>query len=55
MVAALAIAFCKASLMVLFFMHVRYSASRTKVIVMAGLLWLGVLLLLTMTDYVTRP
>jgi cytochrome c oxidase subunit IV len=53
-VVALGIAFCKATLVALFFMHVRYSPSRTQVVVAAGLLWLGILLLLTMSDYLTR-
>lgn len=53
-VVALGIAFCKATLVALFFMHLRYSSRRTQVVVIAGLLWLGILLLLTMSDYFTR-
>ncbi len=53
-VVALTIAFCKALLVVLFFMHVRYSPRRTRLVIGAGLLWLGIMLLLTMSDYLTR-
>jgi cytochrome c oxidase subunit 4 len=53
-VAALAIAVFKAVLVVLFFMHVRYSTRLTWVVVAGGFFWLGILLALTMTDYLTR-
>ena len=51
---ALLIAFFKASLVILFFMHVKYSARLTKTVVIAGLFWLGILLSLTMVDYLSR-
>jgi len=51
---ALAIAIFKASLVVLFFMHVFYSTRLTKMIVMASLFWLILLLFITMTDIWTR-
>ncbi len=51
---ALTIAIGKALLVVLFFMHVRYSSRLTWVLVGAGVLWVGHLLLLTMSDYLTR-
>lgn len=51
---ALLIAFFKASLVVLFFMHVKYSTRLTKIVVIAGLFWLGILLVITMTDYLSR-
>lgn len=54
-VAALAIAFTKALLVVLFFMHVRYSSRLTQVVVGLGLLWLVILIVLVMGDYLTRP
>jgi cytochrome c oxidase subunit 4 len=41
-------------LVALFFMHIRHSVKLTKLVVVGGLLWLGILLLLTMTDYATR-
>jgi cytochrome c oxidase subunit 4 len=51
---ALAIAFAKASLVVLVFMHVRYSPKLTWIAVFAGLVWLAILLTLTVADYATR-
>lgn len=50
----LAIAVCKAALIVLYFMHARFSSWLTWVIISAGLFWLGILLVLTMSDYLTR-
>jgi len=54
-VAALAIAIFKATLVVLFFMHVKYSSRLTWAVVLSGVFWLGILLVLTMSDYLTRP
>src|SRR6266550_1948744 len=54
-VAALAIAALKATLVVLFFMHVKYGSRLTKLAVVAGLYWLLLLLALTFSDYMTRP
>jgi len=53
-VVALGIAIFKATLVILFFMHVKYSARLTKVVVSAGIFWLLILLSLTMTDYLSR-
>ncbi len=53
-VVALVIATCKALLVILFFMEIRYSSKITIVVVVAGFFWLGILLLLTMSDYITR-
>jgi cytochrome c oxidase subunit IV len=53
-IVALAIAGCKATLVVLFFMHVKYSSHLTKVVVVAGLFWLAILITLTLSDYKTR-
>ena len=53
-VIALAIATTKALLVILFFMHVRYSSKLTKVTVAAGFFWLGILLIMTMGDYISR-
>ena len=53
-VAALAIAVFKAVLVVLFFMHAKYSTRLTWVVATAGVFWLGILLALTMGDYLTR-
>jgi cytochrome c oxidase subunit 4 len=52
--AALAIAIVKATLVILFFMHVIYSSRLTKVFVAAGLFWLLILFGLTLSDYMTR-
>ena len=51
---ALTIAMAKALLVVLFFMHVRYSSWLTWVFVGAGVAWLGHMLILTMSDYLSR-
>lgn len=52
---ALVIAVTKATLVVLFFMHVKYeSSSMTWVAVVGGFFWLALMLGLTMTDYLTR-
>ena len=53
-VVALAIACGKMLLVALFFMHIRYSTKLTRLVVTGGLLWLAILLLLTMTDYLSR-
>ena len=51
---ALAIATLKATLVILFFMHVKYSSRLTKLVVVAGFFFLIILLGLTMTDYASR-
>jgi cytochrome c oxidase subunit 4 len=53
-VIALAIAVTKAVLVVLFFMHVRYSSRLTWVVIASGFLWLAILISLTLSDYLTR-
>jgi len=53
-VAALTIAVFKAALVVLFFMHVKYSTRLTWAVVAGSIFWLGILLALTMSDYLTR-
>ena len=53
-VVALAIACFKATLVVLFFMHVKYSTRLIKLTVIAGLYWMVILLGLTLGDYLTR-
>jgi cytochrome c oxidase subunit 4 len=53
-VAMLGIAITKATLVVLFFMHVRYGPRLVWVLSAAGVAWLGVLLAFTIADYVTR-
>lgn len=53
-VAALVIAMVKALLVALFFMHLRYSRPLMMVVVAAGLLWLGIMITLTLGDFLTR-
>jgi cytochrome c oxidase subunit 4 len=53
-VAALVIACIKATMVVLYFMHVKYSTRLIKLTVVAGLYWMGILLVLTLSDYLTR-
>lgn len=53
-VVALVIACTKMLLVVLYFMHVRYSSRLTWAVVGGGFFWLALLLLLTLSDYVTR-
>jgi len=53
-VVALVIAFSKALLVALFFMHLRYSRRLMQLVVVAGLFWLGIMISLTMTDFLTR-
>ena len=50
----LTIACTKALLVVLFFMHVRWSSRLTWVVVTGAFLWLGLLFVLTFADYLTR-
>jgi cytochrome c oxidase subunit IV len=51
---ALTIAVFKATLVVLFFMHVKYGSKLTKLIVGTAFFFLGILLTLTMSDYLSR-
>jgi cytochrome c oxidase subunit IV len=51
---ALGIAVVKATLVVLFFMHVKYSPRLTWAVVAGSLFWLGILFVLTFSDYLTR-
>ena len=53
-VVAMLIAACKALLVILFFMHVRYSSRLTWVFVSAGFFWLMILLSLTLADVLSR-
>ena len=53
-IVALGIAVVKATLVVLFFMHVRYGNRLTWVFLGAGILWLLILLVFMMSDYISR-
>jgi cytochrome c oxidase subunit 4 len=50
----LTIACAKALLVVLFFMHVRWSTRLTWVVASAGFFWLLILFSITMADYMSR-
>jgi cytochrome c oxidase subunit 4 len=53
-VVMLAIACTKATLVILFFMHVRWSTRLTWVVAASGFFWLLIMFGLTMQDYLTR-
>jgi cytochrome c oxidase subunit IV len=52
--AAVSIAIMKALIIILYFMHARYSPKLVWIFVGAGFLWLGFLFLFTIEDYATR-
>ena len=51
---ALGIACTKATLVVLFFMHVKYESKLVGLAVVSSVVWLLFLLLITLSDYLTR-
>jgi len=51
---ALAVAGVKATLVILFFMGVKYNTPLTKVVAASGFVWLIILFGMTMGDYLTR-
>ena len=53
-IVALVIAVTKATLVILYFMHVRYSPRLTWVVVTSGFFWLAIMITLTLSDYLTR-
>jgi len=53
-IVALTIATFKAALVILFFMHVKYGTRLTWAVVVGSVFWLGILLVLTFSDYLTR-
>jgi len=50
----LTIATVKATLVILFFMHVLYSTRLTWLVALSGLVWVAILIGLTLTDYLSR-
>jgi cytochrome c oxidase subunit 4 len=54
-VIALGIATIKATLVVLYFMHARYSPKRTQLVIICSIFWLAIMLGMTLSDYDTRP
>jgi cytochrome c oxidase subunit IV len=55
LVVALAVAVTKATLVVLYFMHARYSERLTHVVIASSLVFLSILVFLLLSDYVSRP
>jgi len=55
LIVAVGIAICKATLVVLYFMHARYSERLTGLVIAAAIAFFFILVFLTMTDYVSRP
>jgi cytochrome c oxidase subunit 4 len=53
-VVALAIAVTKATLVILYFMHVRYETGLTWLVIVVGFLWLMVLIAFVLSDVLTR-
>jgi cytochrome c oxidase subunit 4 len=53
-VIALSIAVVKMTLVILFFMHVRYATRLTWLVVVSGFVWLVLLIAVTMSDYISR-
>lgn len=53
-IVAMGIAVTKACLVILYFMHVRYSSRMSKITVVAGFIWLAIMIGITLTDYLSR-
>jgi len=53
-VVALAVAVTKATLVILFFMHVKYSSRLTWLVVVSGFVFLAIMIGFTMSDVVSR-
>jgi cytochrome c oxidase subunit 4 len=53
-IVALAIAVAKMLLVILFFMHVKYSSGLTRLIILVGFFWFAILVALTLSDELTR-
>ena len=53
-IVAVTIAVIKATLVILYFMHVRYSDWLIRIVVIAAFFWLGILLIITLSDYYAR-
>jgi len=55
LIVALAVAGTKSALVLLYFMHARYSSRLTGLVIAAALAFLVILVFLTAIDYVSRP
>lgn len=53
-VVAMAIASLKGVLIILYFMHVKFSSRLTQLVAVAAFLWLAILIVGTMDDFLTR-
>jgi cytochrome c oxidase subunit 4 len=53
-IVAMTIAVIKGSLVVWFFMNVRQSSSLTRLFVVAGFFWMAILIVFTLSDYLSR-
>jgi cytochrome c oxidase subunit IV len=53
-IVALGIAVAKMMLVLLFFMHLKYSSGMTRIVIVAGVFWLAILVTLTLADELTR-
>ncbi len=51
---ALAVAVTKATLVILFFMHVKYSSKLTWLVVASGFVFLAIMIAFTLADFVSR-
>jgi cytochrome c oxidase subunit 4 len=51
---ALLIAFTKMTLVILFFMHVKYQTGLTQIAIVTAFFWLAIMITLTLTDELTR-
>jgi cytochrome c oxidase subunit IV len=55
LIVALGVAVTKATLVVLYFMHARYSPKLTGVVIASSIAFFTILVFLLLTDYVSRP
>ena len=55
LIVALGVAITKASLVVLYFMHARYSPRLTALVIASSIAFFVILVFLTLTDYLSRP
>ena len=55
LIVALGVAITKATLVVLYFMHARYSPKLTGVVIASSIAFFVILVFLTLTDYLSRP
>ena len=53
-IVAMTIAIAKATFVVLYFMHVRYSGRLVWLVIGSALFWLGIMFALTISDYSSR-